>query len=254
MASSESSQCGEGSSKREEEGLGPLGDKDAPQVLQDAFPRDELDKLVPFLLRKYQKKEQVTLEEMVQVVGRDYHEYFPLIFRELCECMCLSFGIEMRDAGPPDNTYELVPVLGLTYSGMLDDDAQILPKADLLIFILNTISMQGSRVGEEDLRELLRDFEVLGERELIAIGEPWEFVTGDLVREEYLEYRQVPNSEPARYEFLWGPRAQAETTKLKVFQHVFRLDRTDPRSYPHLYEQAVRREKGAVGAPEGQDA
>ncbi|KAB0398869.1 hypothetical protein E2I00_006064 [Balaenoptera physalus] len=39
-------------------------------------------------------------------------------------------------------------------------------------------------------------------------GEPRELLTKVWVQEGYLEYRQVPHSDPAHYEFLWGPRDQ----------------------------------------------
>lgn len=33
--------------------------------------------------------------------------------RNSVKCMCLSFGIEMREVGPTGHTYELVSILGL---------------------------------------------------------------------------------------------------------------------------------------------
>ena len=45
-------------------------------------------------------------------------------------------------------------------------------------------------------------------------GEPRKLITKDLVQKRYLIYRRVPNSDPPGYEFLWGPGAYAETTKM----------------------------------------
>ena len=33
------------------------------------------------------------------------------------------------------------------------------------------------------------------------------------VQEGYLEYQQMPDNDPYRYEFLWGPWAYVETNK-----------------------------------------
>lgn len=66
------------------------------------------------------------------------------------------------------------------------------------------------------------------------------------MQEQYLEYRQVPNSDPARYEFLWGPRAHAETSKMEVLKHWAQFSGSDPRSFPLLYEEALREEKEGV--------
>ena len=48
-------------------------------------------------------------------------------------------------------------------------------------------------------------------RQHCIYGESRELLTKVWVQEGYLEYRQVPHCDPARYEFLWGPRAHAET-------------------------------------------
>ncbi|XP_005406526.1 PREDICTED: melanoma-associated antigen 8-like [Chinchilla lanigera] len=247
------SQGCEGSSTQGEGAASSSQGEDASQVTQDELLNDRLDKLLPFLLQKYQKKEQVTMEEMVHIVGYDYHAHYPQLFRELCECMCLSVGIEMRKVDAPGHTYELVPILGLTYNGLLDNEVQAIPKADLLILILSIITVKGSRLSEEDLRELLRNRKLLDERDHAVIGDPWKFITEDLVQEEYLVYQQVPNSDPARYEFLWGPRAHAETTQVKILEHVFNLDKMDSRSYPQLHAQLLRKENSIFRAPAGQD-
>ncbi|EHB03799.1 Melanoma-associated antigen 10, partial [Heterocephalus glaber] len=222
--------------------LEPLQDMDVPQFLRNVLLNDKLRKLVSFLLRKYQKKEQVTLEEMLHVVHDDYREHFPLIFREVCESICLGFGIELREVDPPGHTYVLVPVLGLTYNGILDNDDQIIPKFDLLIYTLTAVFMRGNQVSEKVLKKQVIKWGMLALKEHIVIRELWKFITEDLVQEQYLVYRQVPDSDPANYEFLWGPRAHAETTQMKVLEHVAKLNRADPRSYPQLYDQALREE------------
>ncbi|XP_010631173.1 melanoma-associated antigen 8-like [Fukomys damarensis] len=251
--SSQKNQCSEGSSRQEKRGSRPLWDMDVPRFLRNVLLNDKLRKLVSFLLCKYQKKEQTTLEEMLHVVDDDYREHLLLTFRELCESICLGFGIEVKEVDPPGHTYVLVPVLGLTYNGILDDDDQIIAKFDLLIYTLTAVFMRGNQVSEKVLKKQVIKWGMLALREHIVIGEPWKFITEDLVREEYLVYQRVPNSDPARYEFLWGPRAHAETTQMKLLEHVAQLNRADPRSYPQLYNQALREENGMFRAHEGQN-
>uniref|UniRef100_A0A2K6P3S9 MAGE domain-containing protein n=1 Tax=Rhinopithecus roxellana TaxID=61622 RepID=A0A2K6P3S9_RHIRO len=41
-------------------------------------------------------------------------------------------------------------------------------------------------------------------------GNPRKLLTIDWVQRKYLEYWEVPNNAPPRYEFLWGPRAHSE--------------------------------------------
>lgn len=254
MVSGQMTLTNECSVRQDPEGSCTSQEVNVTQIMNRRFLDDKLGNLIRFLLRKYQKKEQITKEEMLRNVEEDCREHFLLIFRKLCYCICPGFGIEVREVDPLGHTYVLVPILGLTFNGILDDnDDQIIPKIDLLIFILSVIFIKGNHVSEEDLKELLRRRKVIAERKCIFTEEPWKFITEDLVREGYLEYRQIPNSDPACYEFLWGPRAHAETSKMKVLEHVAQLERASPRSYPYLYVEASREEQSINRVIEGQE-
>ncbi|XP_005406540.1 PREDICTED: melanoma-associated antigen 10-like [Chinchilla lanigera] len=240
MASSERSQSNEVYSRqKEEEDLHNSEDVLVRQILRLVFLDEKIAKLLPFLLLKYQKKEPITKAEILHIVDEDCHVYFPLIVSLMCECMCLSFGIDMREVDPPGHTYVLIPLLGLTYKGIPVND-KIIPKINLLIVILTTIFMKDNCASEEDIKKVLRMRKKLPQSKYIVIGEPWKFITEDLVQEGYLEYRKVPYSDPPHCEFLWGPRALAETSKMKVLEHLAKVNRRDPRSYTRLYENAVR--------------
>lgn len=80
--------------------------------------------------------------------------------------------------------------------------------------------------------ETLSRMGVCPRREHSIFGEPRELLTQVWVREGYLEYRQVPDSDPAHYEFLWGPRAYAETSKQKVKDYLHRVNGRGPRFFP----------------------
>ncbi|XP_021107316.1 melanoma-associated antigen 8-like [Heterocephalus glaber] len=239
MASSHRSQCSEGCSRQEED-LCTSPDMLVLQLLCPLYQDNKIAKLLPILLLKYQRKEVITKTEMLRSVEHRYRQNFPQIFKAVCECMGLAFGIDMRELEPGSKIYVLMPVLGLTYSGLLAEDYQSISKINLLLVILIVIFLKGNRASEEDVREFLRTREMLPQRKHFVIGDPWKFITKDLVQLQYLEYRQVPNSDPAHYEFLWGPRAKAETSKMKVLEHLAKVNRRDPRSYTRLYEEALR--------------
>ena len=80
-------------------------------------------------------------------------------------------------------------------------------------------------------------------REHFIYGEPRKLITEDWVKEEYLKYRQVANSDPPRYEFLWGPRAHAETSKMRVLEFLAKIHNTVPTAFPFYYEEALRDEE-----------
>ncbi|EHB13884.1 Melanoma-associated antigen B10 [Heterocephalus glaber] len=199
------------------EGSSSSQDTSFSHILQDVLLNAKLCKLVPFLLHKYQKKEQVTMKEMLHVLPHDYCKDFHLNLQELCESVHLGFGIDISEVDHSGNTYELVPILGLTYNGILDgDDERIILKIDIIIFILSLIFIEGNCIIEEDLTQKVERWDMLAQSEHIHFEETWKFISEDLVQEEYLMYQQIPNSDPAHYEFLWGSRAHAETSKMKL--------------------------------------
>nr|XP_011745541.1 melanoma-associated antigen 8-like [Macaca nemestrina] len=225
------SQSNEVSSSNEEEGPSTSPD---PAHLESLF-REALDEkvaeLVHFLLRKYQIKEPVTKAEMLESVIKNYKNHFPEIFSKASECMQVIFGIDVKEVDPAGHCYVLVTCLGLSYDGLLGDD-QSTPKTGLLIIVLGMILMEGSCAPEEAIWEALSVMGLYDGREHSAYWELRKLLTQDWVQENYLEYHQVPGSDPVRYEFLWGPRALAETSYVKVLEHVARVNARVRISYP----------------------
>ncbi|KAG8507576.1 Melanoma-associated antigen 10 [Galemys pyrenaicus] len=230
MAAPPCSQSEEGnSSNQEAEGPGtsqePAGDE-APTAAAAAL-QEKLADLVEFLLHKYRAKEPTSKAEMLrEVLGGD-EEHFPVIFREACECLQLVFGVDVAKAEPNSDTYVLATTLGLTYDGLLSPE-QTIPKTGLLVVVLAVILLGGDCAPEECMWEALGAMGVRAGSEHFIYGEPRELLTEAWVREQYLEYRQVPGSDPPRYEFLWGPRAHAETSKMKVLGFIFKVNRREP--------------------------
>uniref|UniRef100_A0A2K6P3T1 MAGE domain-containing protein n=1 Tax=Rhinopithecus roxellana TaxID=61622 RepID=A0A2K6P3T1_RHIRO len=161
--------------------------------------------LMQFLLLKYQTKEPVPKAEMLTTVIKKYSNYFPMIFGKAHELMELIFGIALTDMDPDNHSYFFEDTLDLTYEGSLIDD-QGMPQNCLLILILSMISIKGSCVPEEVLWEVLSAIGVCH----FIYGNPRKLLTIDWVQRKYLEYWEVPNNAPPRYEFLWGPRAHSE--------------------------------------------
>ncbi|XP_015299824.3 LOW QUALITY PROTEIN: melanoma-associated antigen C3 [Macaca fascicularis] len=182
----------------------------------ESLPRYALDEkvaeLVQFLLLKYQTKEPVPKAEMLTTVIKKYNDYFPMIFGKAHELIELIFGIALTEMDPDNHSYFFEDPLGLTYEGSLMDD-QGMPQNCLLILILSMISIKGSCVPEEVLCEVLSAIGVCAGREHFIYGNPRKLLIIDWVQRKYLEYLEVPNNAPPRYEFLWGPRAHSEASK-----------------------------------------
>ncbi|KAM9576927.1 melanoma-associated antigen 10-like [Trichechus inunguis] len=212
----------------------------------ESSPRDPLEEkvtdLVEFLLLKYQMRQPITKAEMLNTVIKRYKNQFTVIFERACKCMEVVFGVDVKEVDPTIHSYALVNSLDLTYGTMLIDE-QSMPKNGLLIIILGMIFLEGNCSSEEEMWEFLNMMGVYAGREHFIYGEPRQLITRDWVQENYLEYRQVPNSDPARYEFLWGPRAHAETNKIKVLEFLAKINGTELSSFSPWYEEALKDEE-----------
>ncbi|XP_005406494.1 PREDICTED: melanoma-associated antigen 10-like [Chinchilla lanigera] len=247
MASNYNGQSGQGPSKEHEERPCPSQDQEGPQALPLEVLHKKIDALVDFLLYKYSNKELTTKAEMLYFCMQDYPEHFSVIFNKVSDCLYMVFGIDIKEVDPPGDVYALLPVLGLTYNEIVGDDHSI-AKTSLLIMIITVIFRTGNCASEEVVWLALNRMQVYDGVQHLIYGDPRKFITEDLVQEGYLEYRQVPNSDPPCYEFLWGPRTHAETTKMKVLEHLAKVNRRDPWSYPLLYEEALRDQQEAAHA------
>ncbi|CAI9181320.1 unnamed protein product [Rangifer tarandus platyrhynchus] len=154
---------------------------------------------------RYHRKEVATKADMLSVL-RDYQDLFSVILSQAAECMELVFGIDVKALDSTGLCYVLVNTLGLTYNDLLGGDEESMPMAGLLVNTLSIIFIDGNCAPEETVWEMLGIMGVYAGMNHFIYGDPRELLTQVWVQAGYLEHRQVPNSDPARYEFLWGPR------------------------------------------------
>ncbi|XP_004862407.1 putative MAGE domain-containing protein MAGEA13P [Heterocephalus glaber] len=213
-----------------------------PEFLLTNILEKKVIELVKFLSVKYTTKELVTEADMLKSVIKEHKDDLPEIFRNACEWMRVIFGIDVKKVDPISHSYMLVKALDLTYDGRLSND-QGIPKTGLLILVLGMIFMEGNCAPEEKIWEMFQKIGVYPDKKDFIYGDPRKLLTKELVQEQYLEYQQIPNSDPARYEFLWGPRAHAETTKMKILEFFSKAIGSSPTAFPSLYREALRDEE-----------
>ena len=203
---------------------------DAEILLMQALNRMTCE-LLEFLILKYGTQEPIFQAEMLNTVLRDNQAHFPVVFRKATQYMQLAFGLDMKEVDHREHIYVMVPVLGLTLNEMQTDE-QSIPKAGLLVTVLSLILLAGDRVSEENIWGALSRMGVFAGIKHCIYGEPKELLTQVWVRAGYLQYQQVPYSHPAHYEFLWGPRAYAETSKQQVKDYLRKINGRGPRFFP----------------------
>ncbi|XP_032111965.1 melanoma-associated antigen C2-like [Sapajus apella] len=197
---------------------------------------EKVAEVVQFLLLKFEAKEPVTEAEMLIIV-LSYQDYFPTVLEKAREFMELLFGLALIEVDP-DHSYAFADTVDPTDKGSSDDQGT--PKNSLLILILSIIFIKGGCASEEAIWNVLNAIGVYAGREHFIYGEPKELLTKVWVQEQYLECREVPNTSPPCYDFLWGPRAHSESSKRKVLEFLAKLNNTVPDSFPSWYKDALK--------------
>ncbi|XP_012304337.1 melanoma-associated antigen B2 [Aotus nancymaae] len=200
--------------------------------------------LVHFLVYKSKLKESVTKGEMLKIVGKRFREHYPEILEKALDCLNLVFGLELKKVNPRGYTYTFDNKVDPTNEECLLRNWGF-PRSGLLMPLLGVIFLYGNSATEEEIWEFLNMLGVYDGVEHLIYGEPRKLITQDLVQEGYLEYEQVPNSDPPRYQFLWGPRACAETSKMKVLEFLAEVNGTTPSALPFHYAEALKDEEKA---------
>ncbi|XP_048191429.1 melanoma-associated antigen B2-like [Perognathus longimembris pacificus] len=197
--------------------------------------------LMQYLLYKYKTQQPIVRGEMVKIINRKFKDYFPEILQKASERIDLVFGLELKEIKPNSPCYTLVNKAELSSSEM--PSGLDFPKNGLLMPLLGVIFLHGNCAKEEEVWDFLSILGVYDGRKHIIFGEPRKLITQDMVKEKYLEYQLIPGSDPPSYQFLWGPRAHAETTKMQVLEFLAKVNDTVPSDFPGHYEEALRDEE-----------
>ncbi|KAG8508106.1 Melanoma-associated antigen B16 [Galemys pyrenaicus] len=213
----------------------------APQNVPIDAIDEKVAMLVNFMLLKYKVKEPITKEGMLTTVIKGCGNHFAELLLRASERMEMVFGLDVQEVDPINHQYVVLIKLGLTYDGMMSGEEGV-PKTGILILVLGVIFMKGNRATEEEIWEVLSFTGVYPGVKHFIFGEPRQLITKDFVKENYLIYQQVASSHSVVFEFLWGPRACAETTKMKVLEFLAKVHGTDPSSFPSQCEEALQDE------------
>nr|XP_045362811.1 MAGE-like protein 2 [Camelus bactrianus] len=204
---------------------------------QPLSPLDErANALVQFLLVKDQAKVPIRRSEMVRFVIREYKdECLEIINRANHKLECV-FGYQLKEIDPKNHSYILV---NKSHKGGAGPSYLDRPKLGLLMVVLSLIFMKGNCVRADLIFNFLYKLGLDVRETHSLFGNTRKLITKVFVRQKYLEYRRVPLTEPAEYEFLWGPRAFLETSKMLVLKFLARLHKKDPQCWPFQYLEAV---------------
>ncbi|XP_059106522.1 melanoma-associated antigen B16 [Peromyscus eremicus] len=202
----------------------------------------KVDFLVNYMLYKYQMREIMSMTDILRLIVReDEYRYHEILMRA-AERMEMVFGLDVKEVDPVNHCYALFIKLGLTYDGMRSNEYSF-PKTGFLILILGVVFMKGNRATEDQIWEVLNPMGIYAGMNHFVFGDPRKLITDEFVKEQYLVYQPVANSNPVQYEYVWGPRARFETSKMKVLEFVAKVQGTDPTAFQSQYEEALIEEE-----------
>ena len=168
--------------------------------------------LEQFLLHKYKMKQPIMKENMLKIIHPRYHNRFAEILKRAAEHSKAVDAVDLKEVDSTIHSYDLVSKLNLPNNGRVWD-GRGLPKTGLLMTVLGVIFVKGNCAAEEDIWKFLNMMRVYAGRKHFIYGEPRKLITKDFVTMKYLEYRQVANGDPPRFEFLWAHKPMLKPAK-----------------------------------------
>ncbi|XP_005410190.1 PREDICTED: melanoma-associated antigen B1-like [Chinchilla lanigera] len=197
--------------------------------------------LMHYLLYRYKIKEPMLKAEMLKIIHKRFRQEYPEILKMAADRVELLFGLELVESKPGSGSYNFVTKLESSSNVSAFGDLSF-PVNGLMMPLLGVIFLNGNSASEAEIWEFLSVLEIYDGKEHIIFGEPRKFITEDLIKLGYLVYQQVPHRDPPSYEFRWGPRAYAATSKMKVLEFLAKINDTVPRAFPTHYAEALREE------------
>ncbi|XP_037678074.1 melanoma-associated antigen D2 [Choloepus didactylus] len=212
-----------------------------PQALP---PRDvailqgRANDLVKYLLVKDQTKIPIKRSDMLKDIIKEYTDVYPEIIERAGYSLEKVFGIQLKEIDKNDHLYILLSTLEPTDAGILGTTKDS-PKLGLLMVLLSIIFMNGNRSSEAAIWEVLRKLGLRPGVHHSLFGDVKKLITDEFVKQKYLDYARVPNSNPPEYEFFWGLRSYYETSKMKVLKFACKVQKKDPKEWAAQYREAM---------------
>ncbi|GIZ02658.1 non-structural maintenance of chromosomes element 3 homolog [Caerostris extrusa] len=193
----------------------------------------EINRCVFYILTANKSKKAIKKRDIIQHV---YQGESSQTFPE-------TFGFELMELRNSKNEYLLVNILSQQYD--IQEFAEYSPldcqKQGLVFYILALIFMNENSIQEDELWKALEPLgiEVNKRKPHPIFGDVEKYVTNNLVKEMYLERREI-SKEPPQIELTWGERAHKEVFKEDLLNFVCEImPDTKPTDWILQYKDAT---------------
>lgn len=211
---------------------------EVPPPRDVALLQGRANDLVKYLLAKDQTKIPIKRSDMLKDIIKEYTDVYPEIIERAGYSLEKVFGIQLKEIDKNDHLYILLSTLEPTDAGILGTTKDS-PKLGLLMVLLSIIFMNGNRSSEAVIWEVLRKLGLRPGIHHSLFGDVKKLITDEFVKQKYLDYARVPNSNPPEYEFCWGLRSYYETSKMKVLKFACKVQKKDPKEWAAQYREAM---------------
>ncbi|XP_012921999.1 melanoma-associated antigen E1 [Heterocephalus glaber] len=196
-------------------------------------------KLVQLFLLMDSTKLPIPKKGILYYIGRECSKVFPDLLNRAARTLNHVYGTELVVLDPRNHSYTL-------YNRREMEDAEEIidspnrPGNNFLMQVLSFIFIMGNHARESAVWAFLRGLGVQTGRKHV--------ITCRYLSQRYIDSLRVPDSDPVQYEFVWGPRARLETSKMKALRYVARIQRKEPQDWPEQYREAMEDEANRAQA------
>ncbi|KAK6175409.1 hypothetical protein SNE40_013878 [Patella caerulea] len=210
----------------------------------------KVNDLVQYLLIMDQKKYPIKKVDINKVVLKDTsNKAFPLVMKRASEKLADIFGIDVIELQDKQKgSYILIS----KYEIDADKPNVVWPEEDntrmgLLMIILSLVFMNNNIMQDSEMWHTLKKLGIDPEVPHETFGDVKKLITSEFVRQGYLEYIRQPQTDPSIYDFKWGQRAKAETSKRNILHFVSQMyDVSDPQQWTSQWQDKENEEEMEV--------
>ncbi|CAO2623372.1 Melanoma-associated antigen E1 [Lemmus lemmus] len=222
-------------------------DSDAPgypaKYSPHSWPESRLEsksrKLVQLFLLMDSTKLPIPKKGILYYIGRECSKVFPDLLNRAARTLNHVYGTELVVLDPRNHSYTLYNRREMEDTEEIMDSPNR-PGNNFLMQVLSFIFIMGNHARESAVWAFLRGLGVQNGRKHV--------ITCRYLSQRYIDSLRVPDSDPVQYDFVWGPRARLETSKMKALRYVARIHRKEPQDWPEQYREALEDEANRADA------
>lgn len=215
---------------------------------------DLINDTVLYILSQDHTKYPIKRHDIVKNVLKTYGRHYRHIMDEAAHVLKEIFGMNLVEIEHSANMKQYILVNNEQFLRDVSDlkwPEEVQAQQVLLMLLLSLIFMSGGVVKEEVILSFLTKLGIMNSRKSHEyFGDVWKLLTGEFVRQMYLEYVRIPELDPPKFEFRWGRRAKEEVSRRELLQFVSLVYGSAPENWVTQYQEVLQAESEKGKKPE----